>query len=390
MSKNSKKKWTPTPEQLEKYKKQVEETKELSKTAIRDIFDNYRTDQDKMIEYFLFSSRFYNYSPRNTAMIFQQNPHATFVQSSASWIKMGAYPKKGTHGASILVPQTKKFIIADKDTVIKYQKLTENYRDTILSTNAKYVAVALSEACDEIKEKAKAGEYDIKEKLVFGKGTVFDISQTTYPKEKYPEIFSVGIADEKANFMCKAIANYINEKTPYSIEDVELDSISLGGFFSPSSNAICINTICEDTRKIYDMLHELGHAFYHNLEAQKSEKEDGQNTNILFTTERKEIEADIFATMSLGMYGFELDDQLKSHLKGNYNSYIKQLENAGKSHEDISLDIEKLSTNVMSKFNSHAKEMNQYIEEYTLQQEQETSLEEDEIVEETDEIEMSF
>ena len=98
----------------------------------------------------------------------------------------------------------------------------------------------------------------------------------------------------------------------------------------------------------------------------------------------------LFATMSLGMYGFELDDQLKSHLKGNYNSYIKQLENAGKSHEDISLDIEKLSTNVMSKFNSHAKEMNQYIEEYTLQQEQETSLEEDEIVEETDEIEMSF
>ena len=40
MSKNSKKKWTPTPEQLEKYKKQVEETKELSKTAIRDIFDH--------------------------------------------------------------------------------------------------------------------------------------------------------------------------------------------------------------------------------------------------------------------------------------------------------------------------------------------------------------
>ena len=245
------------------------------------------------------------------------------VHHGSKWVPIR---KKEHTEQVILVPQTKKFIIADKDTVIKYQKLTDNYRDTILSTNAKYVAVALSEACAEIKEKAKAGEYDIKEKLVFGKGTVFDISQTTYPKEKYPEIFSVGIADEKANFMCKAIANYINEKTPYSIEDVELDSISLGGFFSPSSNAICINTICEDTRKIYVMLHELGHAFYHNLEAQKSEKEDVQNTNILFTTERKEIEADIFATMSLGMYGFELDDQLKSHLKGNYNSYIKQLE----------------------------------------------------------------
>lgn len=133
------------------------------------------------------------------------------------------------------------------------------------------------------------------------------------------------------------------------------------------------------------MLHELGHAFYHNLEAQKSEEEDVQNTNILFTTERKEIETDIFATMSLGMYGFELDDQLKSHLKGNYNSYIKQLENAGKSHEDISLDIENLSTNVMSKFNSHVKEMTQYIEEYTKEYEQSLSLENQEEDDETEE-----
>ena len=138
------------------------------------------------------------------------------------------------------------------------------------------------------------------------------------------------------------------------------------------------------------MLHELGHAFYHNLEAQKSEKEDGQNTNILFTTERKEIEADIFATMSLGMFGFELDDQLKSHLKSNYKLYIKELEDLGKNPIEISKEIETLSTKVMKEFNSHANEMNQYIEEYTLQQEQETSLEEDEIVEETEEIEMSF
>lgn len=97
------------------------------------------------------------------------------------------------------------------------------------------------------------------------------------------------------------------------------------------------------------------------------------------------MKADIFATMSLGMYGFELDDQLKSHLKGNYNSYIKQLENAGKSHEDISLDIENLSTNVMSKFNSHAKEMTQYIEEYTKEYEQSLSLENQEEDDETEE-----
>ena len=38
MSKNSKKKWTPTPEQLEKYKKQVEETKETVKNSHKRYF----------------------------------------------------------------------------------------------------------------------------------------------------------------------------------------------------------------------------------------------------------------------------------------------------------------------------------------------------------------
>ena len=126
--KSSKKKWTPSKEQLEAFKQQVEKTKELSKTAIRDIFDNYRTDMDTIIDYYAFASRFYNYSPKNVAMIKAQLPYSTFVQSSGAWHSMGAVPKKGTHGARILVPQKKKFIIADKDTVLKYQELTDEQR----------------------------------------------------------------------------------------------------------------------------------------------------------------------------------------------------------------------------------------------------------------------
>ena len=34
----------------------------------------------------------------------------------------------------------------------------------------------------------------------------------------------------------------------------------------------------------------------------------------------KEIQADIFATLSLSMYDFELPDSLKEHLKNNYTS----------------------------------------------------------------------
>ena len=387
--KSSKKKWTPTKEQLEAFKQQVEKTKELSRTAIRDIFDNYRTDMDTIIDYYAFASRFYNYSPHNVAMIKAQLPYSTFVQSSGAWHSMGAVPKKGTHGARILVPQNKKFIIVDKDTVLKYQELSDEQREKILSADAKYVAIGFSEACKEIKSMAKKGEFDIKEKLVYGQGTVFDIAQTTYPKEDYPKLFTMGIPNEKANFMYNAITNYINEKTRYFINEIELESISLGGFYSPSSNSICINNNLEDSEKIYTILHELGHAFYHNMEAHKIERENTNDTRIL-TTEKKEIEADIFAVMNLSMYGFEINDSLKQHLKNNYKLYIKELEDLGKNPIEISNEIETLSTKVMREFNSHANEMNQYIEEYTIQQEKETSLEEDEIVEETDEIEMSF
>lgn len=385
----ARKKWTPSKEQLDAYKKQIEKTQELSKTAIRDIFDNYSTDMDTIIDYITFASKFYKYSPNNVAMIKAQLPDSTFVQSGGAWFKMGAVPKKGTHGAKILVPQNKKFIIAEKDIVLEKQELGDEQREKIISSNAKYVAIGFSEACKEIKSMAKKGKFDIKEKLVYGQGTVFDIAQTTYPKEDYPKLFTVGIPDEKANFMCNAITNYINERTPYSIEDIELESISLHGFYSPSSNSICINNNLEDSEKIYVILHELGHAFYHNVYAHEIEQENTDDTRVL-TTERKEIEADIFSIMNLSMYGFELNDSLKEHLKGNYKQYIAELEELGKTPNEISKEIEILSTKVMKKFNTHVTEMNLYIEEYTLQQEQETFLEEDEINQETDENEMSL
>lgn len=387
-------KWTPTKKQLEEYNKKREEVLELSKSSITDIFENYQTDIETVLDYFIFASKFYNYSPNNVAMIQAQLPNSTFVQSSGAWHSMGAVPKKGTHGAKILVPQKKKFIIADKDAVLKYQDLNDEQKEKILSNPAEKVAIALSQACKELKNMAKKGEFDIKEKLVYGLGSVFDIAQTTYPVEDYPKLFTVGIPDEKAHFMYNAISSYINEKTPYSISEKEVESISLHGFFSPLTNQICINNILQDSEKIKTMLHELGHAFYHNLEAQK----ENNQSNVLplrGATEMKEIQADIFATLSLSMYDFELPDSLKEHLKDNYTSLSNKLTGT-KTNEQITKIIEDLSTDVMKEFNKHAKAMNEYIEEYTLEQSQtiETAEEISETIEnydeESDEINMSF
>ncbi len=387
-------KWTPTKKQLEEYNKKREEVLELSKSSITDIFENYQTDIETVLDYFIFASKFYNYSPNNVALIQAQLPNSTFVQSSGAWHSMGAVPKKGTHGAKILVPQKKKFIIADKDTVLKYQDLNDKQKEKIISNPAEKVVIALSQACKEIKIMAKNGEFDTKEKLVYGLGSVFDIAQTTYPVEDYPKLFTVGIPDEKAHFMYNAISSYINEKTPYSISEKEIDSISLHGFFSPLTNQICINNILQDSEKIKTMLHELGHAFYHNLEAQK----ENNQSNVLplrGATEMKEIQADIFATLSLSMYDFELPDSLKEHLKNNYTSLSNKLRGT-KTDEQITKIIESSSTDVMKEFNKHAKAMNEYIEEYTLEQSQtiETTEEISETIEnydeESDEINMSF
>lgn len=354
MRNSKKKKWTPTKEELERYKQNVENVKEMSKKSVDDIFENYTTDVDKIIDYLRFSARFYKYSPNNTALIYKQMPHATFVQSSAAWKKMGAYPNKGTHGAKILVPKPKTYILVDKDDFLMYQNISNEYKKTIMMQDAKTVMVGFMEADEILKQRARDGEYEIKQIMNYGIGTVFDIGQTTFPKEQYPLMLQTGQEDIKYNFLCNAIASYIENKTVFklSIEDVE--SISLRGFFLPVENSIVISDKLCDTERLKTMLHELGRAFYHGI-GNTEEK----------NTYQKEIEADIFATMFLSMFGMGLNDSLKMHLKDNYEYFINDLRDNGvTSNDEIKEKIESVTQNIMKDFNEYAKDINEYIEEF--------------------------
>ncbi len=65
------------------------------------------TDED-WLKYLSFQSQFYNYSFRNTMLIYIQNPEASFVKGFKAWNQLGRYVKKGAKGLAILAPCYRK------------------------------------------------------------------------------------------------------------------------------------------------------------------------------------------------------------------------------------------------------------------------------------------
>ena len=385
-------------EEKEAYQKSVEETFELSNSSIKEIFKDYK-DIDTIIDFYKFASRFYYLSPRNVAMVKKQMPDATFIQTESKWRQMDISPQKETHGIKVIVPQKFSYIIVDKDIVLEHQDLTDKQEELLKSSEAKYVSIKYFDASEEIREIAYERKLKIEEKPGFGKGFVFDVSQTTY-SEDYNKLtpFLHGIPDEATYFVYRAISSYINEKTPFSVKEVKFDSLMIGGYYSEEANSICINSLLKDSNKNYILLHELGHALSSNENKLKNTITNS-SVNI-----QKELEKDILSIMSLSMFGLEISDIVEEHFKDDLNSFVSNLEDMNIKHESISNMLQKMSINVMKKFNSNAKEMNAYLYEFDLNKQQDISLEEDasqeevtleenkldEDAEEDNEIEMGF
>ena len=62
---------------------------------------NINTDED-WLKFLKFQSSFYNYSFRNTMLIYVQNPEATFVKGFKAWNKLGRYVKRGEKDIAIV------------------------------------------------------------------------------------------------------------------------------------------------------------------------------------------------------------------------------------------------------------------------------------------------
>ncbi|MBN3010972.1 helicase HerA domain-containing protein, partial [Ruthenibacterium lactatiformans] len=264
---------------------------------IKEMCDNFKRDPKQYMEYLRFAGQFYQYSIRNRMLIYRQNPYATFVASRTAWNQKEAHilPDQQLKGISILRPITTELIKREND----------------------WVAVRM--ATNEEREKIAKGELKIYEKTYFAISKVYDISQTDFPKDRYPEIYSMGqkSMDHAEVYAC---VKELARASGIPVKKEQLPSISLHGYYSPSENAITINSNLEDTKAAVTLCHEYAHGLLHRTSTQSEAI--------------CEFEAQSLALMLMARYGLPQDDSEIGYMK----TYLERANNDKNFSLDTSLE----------------------------------------------------
>lgn len=107
----------------------VADLKKRCKEYTAELIDAVKKEKnnEQLLSYFEFCSRFHNYSFGNRLLIWAFKPDATFVAGFRTWQKMGRYVKKGERGIPIFAPmriRVKKKEEQDPDSEI-FDDLTD-------------------------------------------------------------------------------------------------------------------------------------------------------------------------------------------------------------------------------------------------------------------------
>lgn len=315
-----------------------EEIKELSplQKAIEtsnEILDSYEKNPQKIADFLAFRARhnLYNYSVRNTVLIYNQNPGAMLTGSYQKWKEQGYHVLKGQKGLKILVPA--------QMTLFKPQN-GEKYKK-------------LSQATKQEKALIKSGQIQTFKKNIFVVGNVFDIAQTDFPKEKYPEIVHMGFSSQQHEQAYEAVKYYLNEQN-ISVKESDLGSAGLRGLYFDGTKSIEINHLLNDTEKLSTLCHEAGHAiFRHNQDDKTPESVT-------------ECQADAFGICLQSHLGIELTESRKAHFKGHFEN-CKNLE--GFSSESLLKTVTEKFSAEWQQLEPHIENLLNYGQEITIEAE---------------------
>lgn len=249
-------------------------TKELENTAT-----TYQNDPAMMTEYLAFKAQFYQYSERNVMLIHLQNPNSTFVASFQKWKELGYSINKGE----------------------KHMKIARPIERLSFLRSREYVNV--KQATNDEKAKIAKGEIKTEKQTIFVPHQVFDISQTNCPKEDYPKMYSMGMANIEHAQLYECVKEYAKQ-SGFKVTEEKLDSISLCGYYDKSNNSIVINSALEDTERLSTACHELAHGVLHKTSTQP--------------TEIKELEAECFGAMLKRKMGLPVDESSKGYISAYY------------------------------------------------------------------------
>ena len=295
----------PSNKQKQEWEKRAKENENAAYEMIKGIAEGYKKNPEQLVEYLQFASKFYKYSPNNVSLILAQNEGATFVQSYKEWKDMGSPVKKGATGIKILVPVKVTYLKIEEDKIVQ-----------------------LSKATNEQRELYKKGKLESFQKDYYKIGNVFDISQTEFPKEKYPEMFSMGYSSDLHKKITNGLIRFSEKEIECPVTYEDLSSITIRGFYNREEHRIALNYLLEDTMNLSTMSHELGHALLHNHKTEKS-------------LSQIEFEGDAISIMLHKQYGMELTDARKSHLASCFKAYMKECEKKIKT-EHLKNDIDQM------------------------------------------------
>lgn len=187
--------------------KSEEQKKEMQKKVI-DLAESFKENPQEFAKYLRFSSQFYNYSARNSMLIFSQNEGTRYCNSFKAFKDLGYSVKRGEHGMKILVPTVKTYLHIGDDLI------------------------PLSKATAEQKATYKLHQIQSEQKLYFKVGTVFDIAQTNCPKEDYPKYLDFGYSSEQHARICDTMKKFCEEKLNCPVHESNFNSVVLRGYYS--------------------------------------------------------------------------------------------------------------------------------------------------------------
>lgn len=320
------------------------ENSQYAREKLQEFAESYKENPETIADYLQFSQRFYEYSVKNTELIYQQNRGATFVKSYADWKKEGVSVKKGEKGIAIWVPVQVTLLEIGDD---KY--------------------ISLREATESQKKEYKEGKIKGTKRLRYKIGHVFDIAQTTFPKEQYPKMYDMGEVSKDKEKLIDILKTYSERELGCAVLHEDLHSIAIRGYYC--NNKIVLNPNLNTTEELSTLTHEMGHAMAHN-----KEKDKGQGSA------QKEFEADCVSIVFQSYLGEEISDTRKRHLAYNYKKYREELEKehrVGKSEKALEQFVnEKMEENfdtVHAIMKENIQKMKKYLhdEEYVRQVKQE-------------------
>ncbi|MBZ2406661.1 ImmA/IrrE family metallo-endopeptidase [Liquorilactobacillus hordei] len=314
---------------IEYAEKKKQEYEKLQKEMLGKIKQT-TNDPAKTLEMIKFMNNFHQYSSHNRDMIFAQREGALAVGSFKYFKSEGYHIKKGEKAIKVLVPKK-----------ITLFRRNENGKESIQS---------LSTATASEKKQIAEGKIKTFNRTSFKLGSVFDVTQTDMPKEKYPEYYPNRHNDFKIDDPEKAKELKETLKQVAKDFNIETGQSSLTqnakGMYMPQQNVIMLNPANTEGGNVAVMIHELAHAALHSSKETAFSKKFGIDVKEFKDEPRaiKELQAEMVAYSVSSQFGIDTTEFSKK--------YIADWTDNGKKLSDLDPKQQKKIIDSISKVSS--------------------------------------